>query len=103
MKSGPSLARMMLLAVLISSVAAPARAQNEPPPDLNMLLNLDLFKPNPNAAAQNGGDGSMLEQIQTLSTLGYFGPNRSAPDSYAPPPPPQNIEPSPPSGESEIE
>lgn len=103
MKSGPSLASTMLLALLISS-AAPARAQNEPPPDLNMLLNLDLFKPNPNAAAQNGGDGSMLEQIQTLSTLGYLGPNGSAPNSYAPPaPPPQNIEPSPPSGESEIE
>lgn len=103
MKSGPSLARAMLLALLISSTAAPARAQNEPPPDLNMLLNLDLFKPNPNAAAQDGGDGSMLEQIQTLSTLGYLGPNGSSPNSYAPPPPPQNIEPSPPSGESEIE
>lgn len=92
MKSGPSLASTMLLALLISS-AAPARAQNEPPPDLNMLLNLDLFKPNPNAAAQNGGDGSMLEQIQTLSTLGYLGPNGSAPNSYAPPaPPPRNFD-----------
>jgi hypothetical protein len=101
MKSGPSLATAMLLAALISS-APPARAQNDPPPDLNMLLNLDLFKPNPNAAAQNGaGDGSMLEQIQTLSALGYLGPKGTPPaNSYAPPP--RNFEP-PASGDQETE
>jgi len=95
MKSGPSLASAMLLVLLMSTIAAPARAQNDPPPDLHMLLNLDLFKPNPNAAAQNnaGSDGSMLEQIQTLNALGYLGPNRSSrPNAYAPPPPPENSE-----------
>jgi hypothetical protein len=105
MKSGPSLASAMLLALLISSAPA-AWAQNDPPPDLNMLLNLDLFKPNPNAAAQNGagGNGSMLEQIQTLNALGYLGPNGSPPpNSYAPPPPPQNFEPPPASGDGETE
>lgn len=89
MKSGPSLASAMLIALLISSGTPPARAQGDPPPDLNMLLNLDLFKPGPNAAAQNGagGDGSMLDQIRTLNAMGYLGPNGSPPpDSYAPPP-----------------
>jgi hypothetical protein len=56
-----------------------ARAQ-EPPPDLHMLLNLDLF-------AGNAGDpdspptaqsGSLLDQIRTLAALGYLG-NRAAP------------------------
>lgn len=102
MKSGPSLASAMFLALLISSAPA-AQAQNDQPPDLNMLLNLDLFKPNPNAATQSGGDGSMLDQIQTLNALGYLGPKGSPPpDSYAPPPP-QNFEPPPASGDGETE
>lgn len=100
MKSGPSLASAMFLALLISSAPA-AQAQNDPPPDLNMLLNLDLFKPNPHAATQSGGDGSMLEQIQTLNALGYLGPNGSPPpNSYAPP---QNFEPPPASGDGETD
>ncbi len=106
MKSGPSLASAMLLAVLLSSAPpAQAQTQNDSPPDLHMLLDLDLFKPNPNAAAQNsaGGDGSMLEQIQTLSALGYLGPNGSAPSKSYAPPPPQTFELPPASGDQETE
>ncbi len=53
-----------------------------------MLLNLDLFKANPNAAAQSGatsGDGSMLEQIQTLNALGYLNQGNAAPANSNPP------------------
>jgi hypothetical protein len=47
-----------------------------PPPDMRMLLNLDLFAtapsdspPEPGAAS---GSDSMLNQIQTLQALGYL-------------------------------
>ncbi|MHB8384734.1 MAG: hypothetical protein ACYDC3_20645 [Candidatus Binataceae bacterium] len=92
--------------MLIASSAAPAWAQNDPPPDLHMLLNLDLFKPNPSAAAQNkggGGDGSMLDQIQTLNALGYLGHGGPAPANSDAPPPPRNYGPSPASGDSETQ
>lgn len=84
-------ASAMSIAVLISSgvamgisflPSASAYAQSAPPPDLRMLLNLDLFKPDSNAEAQSGadgGDGSMFEQIRTLNALGYLGGNRPAP------------------------
>ncbi|HUY28363.1 MAG TPA: hypothetical protein VMV27_13170 [Candidatus Binataceae bacterium] len=117
MKSGPSLvASAMLIALFTSSGAASAQAQTGPPPDLRMLLNLDLFKPNPNAAAQNGpgggggggGDGSMLEQIQTLGALGYLGnrglapANSGAPGAAPPNNPGQAPIPSSPANEPEI-
>jgi len=89
MRIGLSLvATAMLIAVLMTSGSSIVWAQSDPPPDLRMLLNLDLFKPNPNAAAQasaSGGDGSMLEQIRTLNALGYLGERGSAPaNSTAP-------------------
>ena len=55
-----------------------ARAQ-EPPPDLHMLMNLDLFEPrhnNPQGAAAPAAsptDDSLLDQIRTLDKMGYLG------------------------------
>jgi len=49
------------------------------PPDLRMLMNLDLFQPRNNnakgtpAAASSNGDDSMLDQIRTLDSMGYLG------------------------------
>ena len=54
------------------------RAQ-EPPPDLHMLMNLDLFEPRhnqPQAAppsAASSSDDSLLDQIRTLDSMGYLG------------------------------
>lgn len=54
------------------------RAQ-EPPPDLRMLMNLDLFEPRHNdpqgapASAASPSDDSMLDQIRTLDKMGYLG------------------------------
>jgi hypothetical protein len=54
------------------------RAQ-EPPPDLHMLMNLDLFEPRHNnppgaaAPATSPADDSMLDQIRTLDKMGYLG------------------------------
>jgi hypothetical protein len=61
------------------------RAQ-EPPPDLHMLMNLDLFEPrhnNPQGAPAPGtspADDSMLDQIRTLDKMGYLG-NPADPDA----------------------
>ena len=53
-------------------------AGNEAPPDLRMLMNLDLFEPRHNGAksapapAASPSDDSMLDQIQTLNQMGYL-------------------------------
>jgi hypothetical protein len=54
------------------------RAQ-EPPPDLHMLMNLDLFEPrhnNPQGSAApttSPADDSLLDQIRALDSMGYLG------------------------------
>jgi hypothetical protein len=54
-------------------------AQDAPPPDLRMLMNLDLFEPRHNSAqgapapAASPTDDSMLDQIRTLDAMGYLG------------------------------
>ncbi len=62
-------------ALMLTGVRRTA-AQDAPPPDLKMLLNLDLFASHPRdgSAAQNPNmNDSMLEQIRTLDALGYLG------------------------------
>jgi len=68
-----------------------ARAQ-EPPPDLHMLMNLDLFEPRHNrpqgaaAPATSPIDDSLLDQIRALDSMGYLGnpADADAGDSPAP-------------------
>lgn len=69
-----------------------SRAQDKPP-DLQMLLNLDLFgaRPPSDAPDNSGGDApaSMLDQIRALDAMGYLGP--AGRDSLPPEAPsPQN-------------
>jgi len=51
----------------------------EPPPDLHMLMNLDLFEPRHNnpqgaaAPATSPTDDSLLDQIRALDSMGYLG------------------------------
>jgi len=78
-------------APLLLSFAGPSRAQ-EQQPDLQMLLNLDLF--GKAAAGQSGAGGdsqdsqSLLDQIRTLDAMGYLNGNNqqqpapAAPSSY---------------------
>jgi len=63
----------------------------EPPPDLHMLMNLDLFEPRHNnpqgaATATSPDDDSMLDQIRALDKMGYLGnpADADAGDSPAP-------------------
>jgi hypothetical protein len=59
--------------------ASAQNAAHEAPPDLRMLMNLDLFAPRHNSAqgapapAASPGDDSMLDQIRTLDAMGYLG------------------------------
>ncbi len=73
---------MMLAAMLVGSEVGRASAQ-QAPPDLRMLMDLDLFEPRNNGAgaAASGAapsDDSMLNQIQTLDQMGYLGRHQAA-------------------------
>ena len=79
MRSGPSLfaATVFCTALILISVR-PARAQDADPPDIRMLLNLDLFRSQPHSAAGTQGansesNDSTLDQIRALNALGYLG------------------------------
>lgn len=70
---------LIAIALSLGAVLGPdlrrAEAQ-EPPPNLQMLLDLDLFAAHSDGAngaqGTEGGD-SMLEQIRTLNAMGYLG------------------------------
>jgi hypothetical protein len=75
------------LAIAVLFAGSLALAQQSPP-DMRMLLNLDLFAAHPSDAPSEPGANpsskdSMLEQIQTLQALGYLrggqGHGRAAP------------------------
>ena len=70
----------------------------EPPPDLHMLMNLDLFEPRHNnpqgaaAPATSPTDDSLLDQIRTLDKMGYLGnPADADPDASDLPAPRANV------------
>jgi hypothetical protein len=67
-------ALMLLAAIAVGSGSRRASAQDAPP-DLRMLMNLDLFEARPNQGANGAapGDDSMLDQIRTLDAMGYLG------------------------------
>ena len=67
---------LALASSIAITVAVPSFVQ-ERPPDIDMLLNLDLFKQK--AALKNQGqnqgkvqDASMIEQLQTLEKMGLI-------------------------------
>src|SRR5271167_2488907 len=80
-------------AMLVGTGTRRASAQNSPP-DLRMLMNLDLFEPRSNgvqpsaAPAAAPTDDSLLDQIQTLDHMGYLGHPAAASASAAPAPRP---------------
>ncbi len=63
--------------VLVSCGGLTVQAQDSDPPNLQMLLNLDLFRPQPQQNESGGensnSSGSTLDQIRTLNALGYLG------------------------------
>ena len=69
---------VLIGAMLLCGDVVRASAQDAPP-DLRMLMNLDLFEPRHNTAkaAPSAGaspaDDSMLDQIRALDEMGYLG------------------------------
>lgn len=86
---------VLIGATVVCGEAGMASAQDAPP-DLRMLMNLDLFEPRQNRAnaaaspAASPSDDSMLDQIRTLDAMGYLGNHRdnagAAAASDKPPP-----------------
>ncbi|HUY20078.1 MAG TPA: hypothetical protein VMV15_12710 [Candidatus Binataceae bacterium] len=79
------IAGTIVLAALTFTGIRRVQAQGQQP-DLNMLLNLDLFSSSADAdqAQPPAPGGSMLDQIQALRQMGYLHGN----GEDAPPPPP---------------
>jgi len=77
-------------AALSAGIGSRAAAQDEPP-DLRMLLNLDLFdrsqEPPMAANSQTSAAPSMLEQIRALRAMGYLGDARQTAATATDPPP----------------
>ena len=78
------IAIMLLAAMLVGSETRRTSAQAAPP-DLRMLMNLDLFEPRPSndvkgaaAPAAPPAEDSMLDQIRTLDAMGYLGNHANA-------------------------
>lgn len=85
----PRQGRNAVAAMLVASAltVAGVTAAQEPPPNLRMLLNLDLFAPrasNTPGTQAPGSDDSMVEQIRTLNALGYLHTKRIDPTAAEP-------------------
>ena len=79
MKRLRKVAAIVLIGTTIVCGETRRTSAQDPPPDLRMLMNLDLFEPrhnNPQAAAASATsptDDSLLDQIRTLDKMGYLG------------------------------
>jgi len=73
----------MFSATMFVWIEAPQTLAQDAPPNLRMLLNLDLFESRRNDASatsapgETASDDSMLDQIRTLDSMGYLGRNPS--------------------------
>lgn len=76
----------MLSATMFVCTGVRRASAQDAPPNLRMLLNLDLFESRPSniestsAPGVAAHDDSMLDQIRTLDAMGYLG-NRPTADS----------------------
>ena len=74
----------MLSATMFVCIETPQTLAQDAPPNLRMLLNLDLFESRQNDASARpapgnaASDDSMLDQIRTLDSMGYLGRSPSA-------------------------
>ena|SRR5215469_5301183 len=92
MKRRHRVAAVVLIgATVLCSGVVRASAQDAPP-DLRMLMNLDLFEPRHNtaqvapSAGSSPADDSMLDQIRTLDAMGYLGDHGADGTGAAPAP-----------------
>jgi hypothetical protein len=82
MKHRHKVAAIVLSATMLIVFEAQRTSAQDTPPDLRMLMNLDLFESRPSnmagtpAGAAASAD-SMLDQIRTLDAMGYLGSHPS--------------------------
>ena len=92
MKRLRKVAAIVLIGTTVVCGETRRTSAQEPPPDLHMLMNLDLFEPRHNrpqgaaAPATSQADDSLLDQIRALDSMGYLGnpADADAGDSPAP-------------------
>lgn len=81
---GRNVITLMLLATALIFPGVGRAAAQEPPPNLRMLLNLDLFTSQPHESkgtpAPGNGD-SMVDQIRALNAMGYLRSNQNNQDA----------------------
>jgi hypothetical protein len=87
---------IMILTTTLVFVDTRLTSAQDAPPDLRMLMNLDLFAPSSNGSkggSEKGAPGttdapqsddSMIDQIRALNAMGYLGSN-PRPAGYAGP------------------
>ena len=92
MKRRRKMAAIVILAAMLVGTEKGRASAQDAPPDLRMLMNLDLFEPRHNGAqgapapAGSPTDDSMLDQIRTLDAMGYLGNHADAGAGDLPPP-----------------
>jgi hypothetical protein len=92
MKLRRKVAAIVLIGTMVVCGDRRRACAQDAPPDLRMLMNLDLFEPRHSDAnyaagpAASPADDSMLEQIRTLNQMGYLGNHRESDGSSAPAP-----------------
>lgn len=84
MKLRRKVAAIVLIGAMVVGGETGRVSAQDAPPDLRMLMNLDLFESRHNSAqgapapAAAPTDDSMLDQIRTLDAMGYLGGHRDA-------------------------
>jgi hypothetical protein len=78
MKRRRKVIAIVLFATTVVCAGSRRAMAQDAPPDLRMLMNLDLFESHPgdvkgDQAAADGNDDSMLDQIRALNAMGYLG------------------------------
>jgi hypothetical protein len=91
MKRLRKVAAIVLIGAMVVCGERRRVSAQEAPPDLRMLMNLDLFEPRRGdaqgaPAGASAGDDSMLDQIRTLDAMGYLGNRDDANADVSPAP-----------------
>lgn len=90
MKRRRKMAAIVLIGTMVVCGETVRTSAQDAPPDLRMLMNMELFEPrhnDPTSAASPAAsptDDSMLDQIRTLDAMGYLGNHKGGDASGTP-------------------
>jgi hypothetical protein len=92
MKRRRKVAAIVLIGTMVVCGETGRTSAQDAPPDLRMLMNMELFEPRHNdaknaaAPATSPTDDTMLDQIRALDAMGYLGNHKGVGGSEAPAP-----------------